>query len=72
MENNNKILDAGLHFDLNQTVLAYRLGGVDKHWVDYTINDDEWDEDKYYDDFDKWWRNLSEDEREKIYEMISF
>ena len=60
----------GHYFDLNQTTLAYRLGGKDTHWTDYTINDDEWDEDKYYEDFDAWWDSLPESEREEITNLI--
>ena len=63
-------LKLGLGFDLNQTTLAYHLGGKHIHWTDYTIFDDEWDEDKYYEDFDAWWSSLSDGEREEICKLI--
>lgn len=70
MEKDDKILNIGLNFDLNQTTLAYHLGGVDRHWVDYKVNDNDFDEKKYYADFDAWWSSLDEKEREDICNLI--
>lgn len=64
------IANAGLYFDLYETTEAYELGGVNKHWTDYTIEYDKWDEEAYYKDFNSWWSNLSFDEQKRIYNKI--
>ena len=43
-------LKMGLGFDLNMTTLAYRLGGKDIHWTDYTFD---------------WYNKLSDEEQMK-------
>lgn len=63
--------EIGTHFDLDECEKAYKFGGVNISWLDYTYpkptcEDGMWDMDKYYNDFDKWWKNLSQEEQKKI------
>lgn len=66
----HEISVAGHCFDLDETEKAYELGGVNKHWTDYTTEYDKWDEEAYYKDFNSWWSNLSFDEQKRIYNKI--
>lgn len=63
---NGDLSKIGHGFDLEQTTNAYRLGGKKMHWTDYSIGNDEWDEDSYYRDFNSWWDELPEDEKVRI------
>ena len=68
-----EILDAGEWIDLDQCEKAYRIGKQRVTWVDYTIDCGdtyEWDQERYYDDFYKWWQSLSGAERENIYKQL--
>jgi hypothetical protein len=59
--------ELGHFFDLDGTQQAYKLGGVNIHWTDYTFeHTEEWDEDRYYKDFDMWWDDLKEEVRKEI------
>lgn len=60
----------GSYFDLDQTTDAYRIGGKNTHWTDYSTGDSSWDEDTYYEDFDGWWNNLPDEEKERIYSLM--
>lgn len=62
--------DVGHYFDLDQTTKAYELGNADKHWTDYSNGDDSWDEESYYNDFDEWWKELPQEEKERIYNLM--
>ncbi len=73
----------GTSFDLDHTSRAYKLGGVNIDWSDYTFDwyrnlseeeqmkdenlDNSWDMDKYYEDFDKWWTGLTTEKQKQIY-----
>ena len=63
----------GHYFDLDQTTKAYELGNAGKHWTDtdYSMGDDSWDEESYYKDFDEWWSNLPQEEKERIYYQMN-
>lgn len=63
----NIIKKAGHYFDLDQCERAYRLAKVNKTWHDYATTFEGWNEDAYYADFEKWWDNLSSQERKRIY-----
>ena len=63
------MIKAGI-FDLERTVQAYALGGNKTHWSDYSIDENNWDEEAYYADFDRWWDNLTENEQKRIYKLI--
>ena len=68
-----EIQNAGEWIDLDQCEKAYRLGKQRVTWVDYTIDCGdtyEWDQERYYDDFYKWWASLSAAERENIYKQL--
>lgn len=73
----HEITHAGQYMDLDETTEAYELGGVSKHWTEYTIenedDDDEetFDEEAYYNDFNSWWDNLPFEEQKRIYEQIT-
>ena len=54
---------------------AYKLGGLEKTWMDYSYSEptddgEEWDVDKFYHDFDDWWANLPDTEQKRIYSAI--
>lgn len=70
-EKNYHIMINSNFFDLEQTEKAYLLGGKKIHWTDYTIIDDEWDEDLYYADFDSWWNGLPFSEQSRIFKAIT-
>lgn len=73
----------GKSFDLDHTSSAYKLGGMNIDWSDYTFDwyrnlseeeqmkdenlDNAWDMDKYYEDFDKWWTSLATEKQKQIY-----
>ena len=62
-------------FDLDMCQKAYELGGIsgiDSTWVStkYTKEDGEFDDEKYFEDFDTWWDSLSEEEQERIWNLI--
>lgn len=63
------IKKAGNYFDLDQCEKAYELVGEKTTWLDYS-NGDGWDEEKYYKDFEEWWRSLPFEEQTKIYNKI--
>lgn len=67
----HEISIAGHYFDLDETTRAYELGGVNKHWTDYTEGEEEWDENSYYEDFGDWWDYLPFEEQKRIYEQIN-
>ena len=61
----------GLFFDLDECQKAYELGGVKKSWMDYSYSEptdkgEEWDDNKFYEDFDTWWLNLPKTKQEEI------
>ena len=60
----------GNYFDLDQTTDAYSIGGKNTHWTDYSTGDSSWDENNYYEDFDGWWNNLPDEEKERIYSLM--
>lgn len=76
----------GTSFDLGETEKAYKLGGVNTCWSDYTFDwynalpedeqmkeenlDNAWDMDAYYADFDEWWVNLPTEKQNEIYNEI--
>ena len=68
----DKLDKVGHYLDLDQTSKAYDLGGVGKHWTDYSNDEDGWDEDAYYSDFDKWWDSLSPQEKNRIYQAVKY
>lgn len=60
----------GLFFDLDECEKAYEVGGVNKTWMDYSYpcseSTEEWDENKFYEDFDTWWLNLPKTKQVEI------
>ena len=68
----NNVDNVGHYLDLDQTSKAYELGGVKKHWTDYSDNEDGWNEDAYYSDFDEWWNGLSPQEKNRIYQSVKY
>lgn len=60
------------YFDLDMCQMAYQLAGKDVCWVSqqYTTPEGEFDEDKYYTDFDNWWDTLDDYEQEKIWNQM--
>lgn len=50
----------GSFFSLDDIEKIYQNLGVKKSWVDYTTTDGNWDENKYYEDFEKFWSSLDE------------
>ena len=67
---------AGLFFDLDYCQKAYELGGVETSWTDYSYSEptddgEEWNEKKFYEDFDKWWLNLPKTKQEEITSRLS-
>ena len=59
------------HFDLDRAQLAYQLGGEDIIWISKKCTKrDEFDEDKWWDDFDNWWDSLDEYEQNRIWDMM--
>lgn len=65
----------GLFFDLDECEKAYEAGGVNKTWMDYSYPDskstEEWDDNKFYEDFDTWWLNLPKTKQAEITSRIS-
>lgn len=61
----------GLFFDLDECEKAYEAGGIKKTWMDYSYSEptdegEEWDDNKFYEDFDTWWLNLPKTKQEEI------
>lgn len=61
----------GLFFDLDECQKAYEAGGIKKTWMDYSYSEptdegEEWDDNKFYEDFDTWWLNLPKTKQEEI------
>ena len=55
---------------------AYKAGGVKKSWIDYSYSEptdegEEWDDNKFYEDFDTWWLNLPEAKQAEITSLLS-
>jgi hypothetical protein len=68
--------DFGLYADLDTCEKIYREHGIARSWVDYSIPgatdpDNAWDQDKYYADFDLWWKNLPFQEKRRIYHRLT-
>jgi hypothetical protein len=66
----------GLFFDLDECEKAYEAGGVKKSWMDYSYSEptnesEEWNEKKFYEDFDIWWLNLPKTKQGEITSLIS-
>lgn len=66
----------GLGADLTLTEKIYREHGISRSWVDYSIPgatdpDNAWDQDRYYADFDMWWKNIPLQEKQRIYHQIT-
>jgi hypothetical protein len=66
----------GLFFDLDECEKAYEAGGVKKSWMDYSYSEptnesEEWNEKKFYEDFDIWWLNLTKTKQGEITSLIS-
>ncbi len=59
----------GTSFDLDETTKAYGLVGKRTHWTEYSVGDD-WDADRYFQDFDYWWKGLDTDIQESVYREI--
>ena len=68
---NKELNEEGTHFLLDETTKAYELGGVKKHWMDYSYPDEGWDQDKYYAEFDAWWVSLPYEKKLSIYNEIT-
>ena len=54
----------------------YQEAGLSKSWVDYSFPDSDdpdeaWDQDAYYADFDRWWKNLPLQEKKRIHYQIT-
>lgn len=64
----------GLFFDLDECEKAYEVGGVQKTWMDYSYphseSTEEWDENKFYEDFDTWWLNLPKTKQVEITSLL--
>ena len=65
----------GLFFDLDECEKAYKAGGVKKSWIDYSYSEptdegEEWDDNKFYEDFDEWWLNLPETKQAEITSLL--
>ena len=60
----------GLFFDLDECQKAYEASGIKKSWMDYSYpcseSTEEWDENKFYEDFDTWWLNLPKTKQVEI------
>ncbi len=66
----------GTSADLDTCEKIYREHGISRSWVDYSIPgatdlDNAWDQDKYYADFNLWWKNLPQQEKYRIYHRIT-
>jgi hypothetical protein len=66
----------GLFFDLDECQKAYEAGGIKKTWMDYSYSEptddgEEWNEKKFYEDFDTWWLNLPKTKQEEITSRLS-
>lgn len=60
-----------VYFDLDTCMKIYSLLGIKKSWFDYSFgNDGEWDEDKFYSDFDKLWNELPAYRKNEIIKKI--
>jgi len=71
-----ELLEWGIHADLDTCEKVYREFGIGRTWMDYsfpepTDPDNAWDQDKYYADFDLFWKNLPEQEKRRIYHRIT-
>lgn len=69
------IKSVGMFFDLDDCQKAYEAGGVKKSWMDYsypepTDDGEEWDDIKFYCDFDAWWVNLPKTKQEEITAIV--
>lgn len=65
----------GLFFDLDECQKAYKAGGVKKSWVEYSYSEptdegEEWNVEKFFEDFDTWWLNLPKTKQEEITSLI--
>lgn len=67
--------DWGTYAALDETEKAYRLCGIATTWSDYSTGSDDpdnaWDQDKYYDDFEKWWFALPFEKKMELYNKIT-
>ena len=67
-----EILEWGNHCDIDECEqalsIASQMQGTKAPftWSDYTTSDDEWDCDKYYQDFMKWWEELGTKRRRMV------
>lgn len=65
----------GLFFDLDECEEAYKLGGVKTTWEDYSFPEptgdgEEWNVEKFFEDFDEWWSNLPETKQAEITSLL--
>lgn len=65
----------GLFFDLDECEKAYKAGGVKKSWTNYsfpepTKDGEEWNVEKFFEDFDEWWSNLPETKQAEITSLL--
>ena len=68
--------DWGTSQGLDVTERIYREAGISRSWVDYSLPDSDdpdeaWDQDAYYEDFDRWWKNLPLQEKVRIHYQIT-
>lgn len=66
----------GLFFDLDECQKAYKAGGIKKSWVGYSFPEppddgEEWNVEKFFEDFDEWWLNLPETKQAEITSRLS-
>ena len=67
----------GLFFDLDECEKAYKASGIKKIWIDYsfpepTDDGEEWNVEKFFEDFDEWWSNLPETKQAEITSRLSY
>lgn len=66
----------GLFFDLDECEEAYKASGIKKVWIDYSFPEptdgEEWDVDKFFEDFDTWWLNLPKTKQAEITSRLSY
>lgn len=64
----------GLFFDLDECQKAYKAGGVKKCWEEYSYSEptdgEEWNVEKFFEDFDTWWLNLPKTKQVEITSLL--
>ena len=67
----------GLFFDLDECEEAYKASGIKKIWIDYSFPEptgdgEEWNVEKFFEDFDTWWLNLPKTKQAEITSRLSY